>query len=41
MREPPHARSIESLRSLATWRGHQIGVMAAEGFVPARIISNI
>ena len=39
MRDPPHARSIESLRSLATWRGHQIGVYAAEAFVPARIIS--
>lgn len=32
MRAPPHARSIEGVRALATHRGHSVGIMAAEAF---------
>ena len=34
----PHARSIETVRALARFRGASVGVSAAEAFVPARII---
>jgi LmbE family N-acetylglucosaminyl deacetylase len=34
--EPPMPRSPEALRALATWRGSQIGVRAAEAFVLVR-----
>lgn len=32
----PGARSLEAIRALATWRGAQIGVEAAEAFVTVR-----
>lgn len=38
MRDFPHARSIEALKALATFRGSQIGVPAAEAFVVERIV---
>ncbi|MGM0826322.1 MAG: PIG-L deacetylase family protein [Pseudomonadota bacterium] len=38
MREPPHSRSIEGVKSLAHYRGYSIGVNAAEGFQVVRII---
>jgi LmbE family N-acetylglucosaminyl deacetylase len=38
MRPFPHARSIEALDSLASWRGHQVGLERAEAF---RIIRRI
>lgn len=36
MRQFPHARSYEAIRALATMRGAQSGVFAAEGFVLLR-----
>ena len=36
MRPAPDARSLEAVRALATWRGSQIGVEAAEAFVLVR-----
>ncbi len=36
MQDHPSARSVEALRSLAVWRGSQIGAPAAEAFVTAR-----
>ena len=36
MRAFPHARSIEALKALATFRGSQVGVPAAEAFVVER-----
>lgn len=38
MRPAPDARSIEALRALAVWRGSQVGVAAAEGFVAVRLV---
>jgi LmbE family N-acetylglucosaminyl deacetylase len=38
MRPWPHARSIEAVEHLARWRGANIGVEAAEGFVLGRRI---
>lgn len=37
MREAPHSRSIEHIRSLAIHRGHSAGVGAAEAFMVMRI----
>lgn len=34
----PALRSLEALRALATWRGAQIGVHAAEAFVALRLV---
>lgn len=34
----PDARSIEAVRALATWRGSQQGMFAAEGFVAIRLL---
>lgn len=34
----PHARSIEAIKSLAVFRGSQVGVAAAEAFVMVRMI---
>lgn len=39
LKPPPHERSIESLRALATLRGATIGCEAAEAFVLVRHIS--
>lgn len=33
LRDAPHPRSIESVRSLATWRGAEVGLHSAEAFV--------
>lgn len=33
MRPAPHARSYENIKSLATFRGHSVGVNYAEGFM--------
>lgn len=38
MRGFPHARSIEAVLALATWRGASVGVNAAEAFMLARHI---
>lgn len=38
MRPAPNARSIEAVRALATWRGSQMGMNAAEAFVMVRKI---
>lgn len=38
IRSAPDARSIDALRALAVWRGSQIGVKAAEGFVAVRLL---
>lgn len=38
VQEPPLPRSIEALRALATYRGSQIGVAAAEAFVSVRVL---
>jgi len=38
MRDFPHARSLRALEHQAHWRGSQIGVSAAEGFVVERKI---
>jgi LmbE family N-acetylglucosaminyl deacetylase len=38
MRPFPHARSIESLASLARYRGAHVGLHAAESFVQSRLI---
>lgn len=39
MREPPHPRSQEAVRALATWRGAQHGVAFAEVFTIVRASS--
>lgn len=39
MREYPHARSYENIRSLATFRGSSVGVRFAEAFVTLRNIN--
>lgn len=36
MREPPHSRSFEGVRALATSRGHSMGIAAAEAFMTVR-----
>ncbi len=38
IRPAPDARSIEAIRALATWRGSQMGMKAAEAFVTIRTI---
>ena len=38
MQPAPNARSIEAVRALATWRGSQMGMNAAEAFVMVRKI---
>lgn len=38
VREPPDARSIEAIRSLAVWRGSLQGMHAAESFVAVRTL---
>lgn len=38
MAPAPALRSLESLRALATWRGAQIGVRAAESFMVLRLV---
>lgn len=38
LRPPPHERSLEALRALATLRGATVGCAAAEGFVLVREI---
>lgn len=38
MRQAPHSRSMEHVRSLALHRGHTVGVFAAEAFVVIRVI---
>lgn len=38
VRPSPHSRSVDSLMSLATVRGHSIGLLAAESFMPLRSI---
>jgi LmbE family N-acetylglucosaminyl deacetylase len=39
VKAPPHERSLESLRALATLRGATVGLRAAEAFVTVRTIS--
>lgn len=39
MRQPPHERSVESLRALATLRGATVHTPAAEGFVLIRHVT--
>lgn len=36
IRPAPDARSLEAIRALATWRGSQMGMAAAEAFVTVR-----
>ncbi len=38
VRPAPDARSIEAIRALATWRGSQQGLHAAEAFVAVRLV---
>lgn len=38
MRPWPHARSVEGVEHLARWRGANVGVEAAEGFVLGRLL---
>lgn len=38
MRKTPHSRSIENLESLARYRGHSVGLSAAEAFMLVRKI---
>jgi len=38
LRQAPHSRSIEHLRSLATHRGHEVGMLAAEAFSAIRLL---
>lgn len=38
VQEPPMPRSLDALRALATYRGSQIGVSAAEAFVTVRVL---
>jgi len=39
LRDAPHARSMEKILSLASWRGGSIGVEFAEAFTVARILT--
>jgi len=36
IQSPPHERSLEAIRALATWRGHSVHVAAAEAFMLVR-----
>jgi len=36
MRKAPHSRSIDNLKALSTYRGHSVGVFAAEAFMAIR-----
>jgi hypothetical protein len=36
MRSFPHPRSIEAITALATWRGANVGLTAAEAFMVVR-----
>ncbi len=38
MRPAPHARSYETLHARAIWRGHSVGLKAAEAFVTLRTL---
>lgn len=38
LRPSPDARSLEAVRSLASFRGHQVGVRAAEALVVVRLL---
>ena len=38
MRPSPHARSVENVVALAKFRGHSVGVDAAEAFAVYRMI---
>ena len=38
MRDAPHSRSIQNLTSLACYRGHTVGVPAAEAFMVLRVV---
>ncbi len=38
VQDPPMPRSLQALRALATYRGSQIGVAAAEAFVSVRVL---
>ena len=39
LREPPHERSLEALRALATLRGATVGLAAAEAFLAIRTLT--
>ena len=39
-RAPPHARSVESIKALAQYRGMSVGMRLAEGFKIIRILSH-
>lgn len=39
IRPAPDARSVDAIRALATWRGAQVGVGAAEAFVTVRTVA--
>jgi LmbE family N-acetylglucosaminyl deacetylase len=41
IRNFPHARSIESIKALAKYRGASMGIRAAEAFKVERLISKI
>jgi hypothetical protein len=41
IRQFPHARSLESVRALATWRGATVGSSAAEAFSVIRHIVKV
>ena len=38
IRPAPDARSLEAIRSLAIWRGSQVGIGAAEAFISVRLL---
>lgn len=38
IKEAPHARSLESVEALATYRGHSVGLQKAEAFTTIRTI---
>lgn len=38
MRQSPHSRCVQNIKSLATYRGHAVGRSAAEAFVTLRTI---
>ena len=40
MRDWPHARSLQAIKSLIEWRGSSVGVEGAETFSICRIIEN-
>jgi LmbE family N-acetylglucosaminyl deacetylase len=41
MRPFPHARSVDSVKALAAWRGASVGIAAAEAFSVVRQVSRI